>query len=75
MAKKQPNIKKLVSLLTGNKKLDQIANVIDKISVKESEQIREIVPTRDWLEDDYYVGTQLLLIAWSFILYRLRNIN
>lgn len=56
MAKKQPNIKKLVNLLAGNKKLDQIANVIDKISVKESEQIREIVPCKKWVSDDYYIG-------------------
>lgn len=75
MAKRDAKIAKLVKILSGDKKIEQIANVIDKISVKESEQIREIVPTRDWLEDDYYVGTQLLLIAWSFILYRLRNIN
>lgn len=49
-------VAKLVKLLTGDKKLDQIANIIDKISVKESEQIREIVPCRQWISNDYYVG-------------------
>lgn len=49
-------IAKLVKLLTGDKKLDQIANVIDKISVKDSEQIREIVPCRKWVSEDYYIG-------------------
>lgn len=56
MTKKQPNIQKLVKLITGNKKVDQFVNIIDKISVKESELIRPIVPTRQWIEDDYYVG-------------------
>lgn len=56
MIKKQPNIQKLVKLLTGDKKVDQLANIIDKVSVKESEQIRPIVPAREWIEDDYYAG-------------------
>lgn len=56
MIKKQPNIQKLVKLLTGDKKVDQLANIIDKISVKESEQVRPIVPAREWIEDDYYAG-------------------
>ena len=54
--KKEVNVAKLIKLLTGDKKIDQIANVIDKVQIKDSEQIREIVPTRDWLEDEYYVG-------------------
>lgn len=49
-------VAKLVKLLTGDKKLDQIANIIDKISVKDSEQIREIVPCRKWVSEDYFIG-------------------
>lgn len=48
-------VAKLVKLLTGDKKLDQIANIIDKISVKDSEQIREIVPCRKWVSEDYFI--------------------
>lgn len=40
MAKRDAKIAKLVKILSGDKKIEQIANVIDKISVKESEQIR-----------------------------------
>ena len=49
-------VAKLVKLLTGDKKLNQVANIIDKISIKESEQVREIVPCRQWISNDYYVG-------------------
>lgn len=58
MSKDKDSIKiaKLVKILSGDKKIDQIANVIDKISVKESEQIRPIVPVKEWINSDYYVG-------------------
>lgn len=49
-------VAKLVKLLTGDKKLDQIANIIDKISVKDSEQIRPIVSAKEWCSSDYYIG-------------------
>lgn len=56
MSNDKLKVAKLVKLLTGDKKLDQIANIIDKISVKDSEQIRDIVPCRKWISEDYYVG-------------------
>ena len=58
MSKDKDSIKiaKLVKILSGDKKIDQIANVIDKISVKESEQLRPIVPVSEWVNDPYYVG-------------------
>lgn len=58
MSKDKDSIKiaKLVKILSGDKKIDQIANVIDKISVKESEQIRPVVPVKEWINNDYYVG-------------------
>ena len=58
MSKDRDSIKiaKLVKILSGDKKIDQIANVIDKISVKESEQIRPVVPVKEWINNDYYVG-------------------
>lgn len=56
MSKDSIKIAKLVKILSGDKKIDQIANVIDKISVKESEQIRPIVPVKEWINSDYYVG-------------------
>ena len=56
MSKKKVDIAKLVKLLSGDKKVDQIANVIDKVQIKDSEQIREIVPVEEWVNDDYYIG-------------------
>jgi len=56
MSKDNVKIAKLVKLLTGNKKAEQIANVIDKVSIKDSEQIRDIIPVRKWVNDDYYIG-------------------
>lgn len=56
MSADKVNIAKLVKLLTGDKKIEQIANVIDKVQIKDSEQIREIVPCRKWVSEDYYVG-------------------
>lgn len=54
--KNQVNIAKLVKLLTGDNKVAQIANVVDKISIKESEQLRPIVPIEEWCRSDYYIG-------------------
>ena len=54
--KKEVNVAKLIKLLTGDKKIDQIANVIDKVQIKDSEQIREIVPVEEWVNEDYYIG-------------------
>lgn len=52
------NVKKILKLLSNNsdKSLNPIANVIDKIQIKESEQIRPIVPVKEWINSDYYVG-------------------
>lgn len=64
MSKDRDSIKiaKLVKILSGDKKIDQIANVIDKISVKESEQLRPIVPVSEWVNDDYYIGLMMLIL-------------
>ena len=58
MSKDKDSIKiaKLVKILSGDKKIGQIANVIDKIQIKESEQIRPVVPVKEWINNDYYVG-------------------
>lgn len=61
-------IKKIVNIISKNKSGKQIANVIDKISVKESEQIRPIVPIEQWINDDYYIGrdgNRLLYPFWK----------
>ena len=64
--KKQVNISKLVKLLSGDKRIEQIANVVDKISVKDSEQIRPIVPVREWLNDQYYSGIECVEKLYPF---------
>lgn len=56
MSKKDVKIAKLLKILSGDKKVEQIANVIDKIQIKESELIRPIVPVEQWINNDYYVG-------------------
>lgn len=51
---------KRIAALLGNlkkeNKFEQIANVIDKVSIKESDQIREIVPIEEWINSEYYCG-------------------
>lgn len=59
-------VSKLLSLLTGDKKIAHIANVIDKISIKESEQIRPIVPCRQWVNDQYYSGKECVDKLYPF---------
>jgi len=56
MSKDSKKVAKLVKLLTGNKGIAQIANVIDKVSIKEYEQLRPIVPIEEWINSDYYAG-------------------
>ena len=55
-SKKDVKIANLLKILSGDKKIEQIANVIDKIQVKESELIRPIVPVEQWVTNDYYIG-------------------
>ena len=55
-------IKKIVNIISKNKSSKQIANVIDKISIKESEQIRPIVPIEQWVNEDYYIGLMMLIL-------------
>ena len=55
-------IKKIVNIISKNKSGKQIANVIDKINVKESEQIRPIVPIEQWINEDYYIGLMMLIL-------------
>lgn len=59
---KNVDIAKLVKLLTGDTKIEQIANVIDKVNIKESEQIRKIVPAKEWVNDQYYIGLTMLIL-------------
>jgi hypothetical protein len=66
MKKKEVNIEKLVKLLKGDKKVAQVANVIDKIKPKEFELLRPIVPIEDWLYDDYYVGRDCVEKLYPF---------
>ncbi len=56
MSKPDVKVAKLLKILTGDKKIDQVANIIDKIQVKDFEQIRPIVPIEQWLNDQYYCG-------------------
>lgn len=49
-------VAKLLKILKGDNKNAQIANVIDKVQIKEFEQVRPIVPIEEWINDDYYVG-------------------
>ena len=63
---KTVNISKLVKLLTGDNKVAQIANVVDKISVKESEQLRPIVPINKWVNDPYYSGKECVEKLYPF---------
>ena len=58
MSKSSEKVKigKLVKLLTGDKKVSTIANVIDKVKIKEFEQVRDIVPIEKWISDQYYCG-------------------
>lgn len=49
-------VAKLLKILSGDKKINTVANIIDKISVKDFEQIRPIVPIEKWIYDQYYCG-------------------
>ena len=49
-------VAKLLKILKGDSKNAQIANVIDKVQIKEFTQLRPIVPIEQWINDPYYVG-------------------
>lgn len=53
---KVERIAALLGNLKKENKFEQIANVIDKVSIKESDQIREIVPIEEWINSEYYCG-------------------
>lgn len=53
---KAERIAALLGSLKKENKIEQIANVIDKVSIKESDQIREIVPIEEWINSEYYCG-------------------
>lgn len=53
---KAERIAALLGSLKKENKFEQIANVIDKVSIKESDQIREIVPIEEWINSEYYCG-------------------
>lgn len=55
MSKSNTRLAQLIKTLTQDNKLEHIANVIDKISIKDSEQLREIVPIEKWIMSDYFV--------------------
>ena len=56
---KAERIAALLSSLKKENKFEQIANVIDKVSIKESDQIREIVPIEEWVNSEYYCGADV----------------
>jgi hypothetical protein len=56
MKKKNVKIEKILNILSKDGKFGQLANVIDKVSVKEYEQVRPIVPIEKWIYDPYYCG-------------------
>lgn len=66
MSKQNVNVSKLIKLLTGDSRIEQIANVIDKIQIKDSEQIREIVPVEKWVHDQYYSGRECVEKLYPF---------
>lgn len=53
---KAERIAALLGNLKKENKFEQIANIIDKVSIKESDQIREIVPIEEWINSEYYCG-------------------
>ena len=56
MKKKNVKIEKILNILSKDGKFGQLANVLDKVSVKEYEQVRPIVPIEKWIYDPYYCG-------------------
>ena len=56
---KVERIAALLGSLKKENKFEQIANVIDKVSIKESDQIREIVPIEEWINSEYYCGADV----------------
>ena len=56
---KAERIAALLGSLKKENKFEQIANVIDKVSIKESDQIREIVPIEEWINSEYYCGADV----------------
>ena len=56
---KAERIAALLCSLKKENKFEQIANVIDKVSIKESDQIREIVPIEEWINSEYYCGADV----------------
>lgn len=56
---KAERIAVLLGKLKKENKFEQIANIIDKVSIKESDQIREIVPIEEWINSEYYCGADV----------------
>lgn len=56
---KAERIAALLGNLKKENKFEQIANIIDKVSIKESDQIREIVPIEEWINSEYYCGADV----------------
>lgn len=57
---------KLIKTLTKNNKLKHLTNVIDKVSIKEFEQVREIVPIEEWINNPYYCGKDCVDKLYQF---------
>jgi hypothetical protein len=66
MKKKNVKIEKILNILSKDGKFGQLANVLDKVSIKESELIREIVPVRKWVNDPYYSGRECVEKLYPF---------
>lgn len=56
---KAERIAALLGNLKKENKFEQIANIIDKVSIKESDQIREIAPIEEWINSEYYCGADV----------------
>lgn len=57
---------KIIKTLAKNNKLEHVTNVIDKVSIKEFEQVREIVPIEKWISDQYYCGRDCVEKLYPF---------
>ena len=57
---------KIIKTLAKNNKLEHVTNVIDKVSIKEFEQVREIVPIEKWINDQYYCGRDCVEKLYPF---------
>jgi hypothetical protein len=66
MSKESKKVQKLLKIIRGDKKIDSIANVIDKVKISDYTQVREIVPIEKWIRDPYYCGDDCVKKLYPF---------